>query len=1097
MKYLNFSTGTIIFFLALISFVKSPVLTQAQSYCSPVNVDCSEAGIEDFSIEEINNENSGCPSFGYGDYTSDQNLTTELEPGASYRVDVHLDGTKDQHFALWLDYNQSNVFDGSNLLWQTGQYYDENTPFYFNLTIPSEAEHGYTRLRVASSYLNTPDKCGNWSLNPEGEIQDYEVYILPEKDVGVNHINTPSTVECLEGSETREIKIEIENFGTEPQSGFDIITELTGDLDTVITTTYSSSLYPGSTDEVIIADLPANGGDNWNINAYTDLEGDKRAENDDAIRSVQFTEIPDKPEITGPDEACKNEEGVAYSVDPGADHYNWYVQNGSITSGDGTPDITVDWSNDEYGELVAVKSNDGCSSRDTLDVNLTEANVEIDGPTDICADDFVQTYSIQQGLDDYFWYVTGGTIQSGQGTNELTVEWENSSDNYLSVEVEDDNCYGFDDLTVNIDYKNVWELNSTLNNMPVTSIEFLDNENGMVLTMEGEIFTTDNGAESWDMTDLVEQSDAYNKYYSDLVFNNTAGGTRAYALGEYSYTSGTMPIDRQYLYRSIDKGESWTSVELNFMPLSVDMAFDEDENTNAHWIVGANGNLRYSNFTSAHYSYHNSGTSEHLYSVYANDIYHAWAVGANGTIIHTSDGDEWSEQESGVSKLLLDVHFVNENKGWIVGEDGLILHTNDGGENWDQLPNETVYSLISVQFVDENTGWITGQGGTILYTSDGGENWNSLNLPPEEGVNSLYAIDESKQYIGTSDGNLYNNKEHNISGPKTACERSEEINEYSFDYDEFTDFSWEASNGTITGGQESKTVSVKWDGKDSGEIKLIADDGSCSIESSLQVELKKAPEPEIEGPEEVCYTETEHTYSTQSVSNNTYSWEADGGTITSSDNNEVTIEWEEEGTGNVLLTQYNHAEVQACDTTVNMEVNVLDVIPPVSEFSYERDDLNVQFTPEVESHTEYLWDFGDGTTNQEVTPSHQYDETGTYTVSLEVTEENGCKNQFEKEIELDQTNFLQNRIDELYLDIYPNPVADHINVSFYLPKSSNGSITLFNIEGQRVYDFKENISLSGGLNEYEMDVPDLPKGVYILKIHGPDYNARKKVVIEP
>jgi PKD repeat protein len=56
----------------------------------------------------------------------------------------------------------------------------------------------------------------------------------------------------------------------------------------------------------------------------------------------------------------------------------------------------------------------------------------------------------------------------------------------------------------------------------------------------------------------------------------------------------------------------------------------------------------------------------------------------------------------------------------------------------------------------------------------------------------------------------------------------------------------------------------------------------------------------------------------------------------------------------------------------------------------------VQFTdhstsPPGSSITSWLWDFGDGGTSAQQNPSHTYTNTGFYTVTLQVTNSNGCK----------------------------------------------------------------------------------------------------------
>lgn len=102
-----------------------------------------------------------------------------------------------------------------------------------------------------------------------------------------------------------------------------------------------------------------------------------------------------------------------------------------------------------------------------------------------------------------------------------------------------------------------------------------------------------------------------------------------------------------------------------------------------------------------------------LYDVVFTDQYNGWAVGENGTIIHTADGGvSWQAQTGGVSTDLSDLCFVDSLNGWAVGTEGTILHTVDGGITWNRQYSGIFYrGLTSVSFVDSETGWVVGGNG--------------------------------------------------------------------------------------------------------------------------------------------------------------------------------------------------------------------------------------------------------------------------------------------------------------------------------------------------------------------------------------------------
>jgi len=146
---------------------------------------------------------------------------------------------------------------------------------------------------------------------------------------------------------------------------------------------------------------------------------------------------------------------------------------------------------------------------------------------------------------------------------------------------------------------------------------------------------------------------------------------------------------------------------------------------NSGWAVGNEGTILHTIDGGNSWNKQESKSSNDLNSVTFTDSDNGWAVGNSGTILHTTDrGKIWKPQESNTSEWLYSVTFTDANNGWVVGEDGTILNTTDGGNSWSTQNSITPIRLLSVTFTDANNGWAVGEGGIILHTADGGKSWN-------------------------------------------------------------------------------------------------------------------------------------------------------------------------------------------------------------------------------------------------------------------------------------------------------------------------------------------------------------------------------------
>ena len=160
-------------------------------------------------------------------------------------------------------------------------------------------------------------------------------------------------------------------------------------------------------------------------------------------------------DITNVSSPVLEEDVVTYGTTPtgtasGAITYTWTVVGGSFT-GQGTSSITVTWDTPGSGSVRvdALREGVGASDQDPISVTALETTVTINGDfTDIqryYSRDYTSTVGgTTTGTITYAWTVSGGVINSGQGTSAVNVSWNTVGTGTLSLTATRQGRSGFD-----------------------------------------------------------------------------------------------------------------------------------------------------------------------------------------------------------------------------------------------------------------------------------------------------------------------------------------------------------------------------------------------------------------------------------------------------------------------------------------------------------------------------------------------------------------------------------------------------------------------------------------------------------------------------
>jgi hypothetical protein len=80
------------------------------------------------------------------------------------------------------------------------------------------------------------------------------------------------------------------------------------------------------------------------------------------------------------------------------------------------------------------------------------------------------------------------------------------------------------------------------------------------------------------------------------------------------------------------------------------------------------------------------------------------------------------------------------------------------------------------------------------------------------------------------------------------------------------------------------------------------------------------------------------------------------------------------------------------------------------------------------------------------------------------------------------------------LSMYPNPASAHVNLDIEVVDEQVAMVSIVDLVGQVVYQSTESLAI--GTNKLQVDIADLPTGVYIMSINGNQLGYTKKLMVE-
>ena len=222
-------------------------------------------------------------------------------------------------------------------------------------------------------------------------------------------------------------------------------------------------------------------------------------------------------------------------------------------------------------------------------------------------------------------------------------------------------------------------------------------------------------------------------------------------------------------------------------------------------------------------------------------------------------------------------------------------------------------------------------------------------------------------------------------------------NEFTFSNESygFTSWNWILPDGS-TSTDDPLVLNIPNPGQYIVRVTTVNDTSGCvdTAGDTINVTMLQAGFSSINtegcGPLNVDFTDE----STGAIS---WDWFFGSGDFSNAQN--PTYSYSDIGTYSVTQVA---TDVNGCTDTV-VDPNIVTVIGSIVNFGIDTtfgcETLSVQFadlTAPTGTVASWLWDFGDGNTSTDENPLHVYQNAGTYTVSLTITDIGGCTNTIEQ-----------------------------------------------------------------------------------------------------
>ena len=221
-------------------------------------------------------------------------------------------------------------------------------------------------------------------------------------------------------------------------------------------------------------------------------------------------------------------------------------------------------------------------------------------------------------------------------------------------------------------------------------------------------------------------------------------------------------------------------------------------------------------------------------------------------------------------------------------------------------------------------------------------------------------------------------------------------------------------------------------------------------------------------------------YSINDIMQPAYNWTGNlinGGTTT------LTVGTYNFQSGNDTITAWTSGPNGGIDSFTGNDtssmIDTVDQLPDV-KWAAKINKETVTFTPDNLSYSSYLWHFGDKDSSLSANPSYNYQDTGTYKVSLLATNKSGCTAEFDSIVIIKFTG-IEDKVLQSNVSIAPNPFTNKVLITYFLQNKSQVNIGIYDITGHQIA-LLCNENETTGSHEVIFDGEKQSPNIYIVKL---------------